>query len=329
MFPAKHSAFSMSLPGAVAPVKPVRFPGDLWVTEIWSTAFPGGDTGYQVYYQPCNEMRGYFNHLKEVSPVLKTAFDAGQKQCQDFVDQTGTILKCQVKVVVKVQAGETMGTSGDGSAGLDFGLADFRRPVQGLAIPEHYSSDYPYYVSPIDYYPADTRAAFEAKLGGYDGVSPRTALPRAGTYLQDIAGTAQGNWFFPKIYYRTSTDISSAMALASDYVDPAQPVFSMGTSVSGVKMGLYTFALAPDTAEDRRVNIAFSKVKVNGNIYCYDGFRTGRTAGALPTGTIDGVLLLSLPTDTTLKVEKAGAAGATCEALRPWVFTGAATIFER
>ena len=44
---------------------------------------------------------------------------------------------------------------------------------------------------------------------------------------------------------------------------------------------------------------------------------------------LDTGLLLSMPSATQLLVERQGAAGATCESLRPWAMTANATTFER
>jgi hypothetical protein len=329
LFPAKHSAFSMALPGEQAQEKPVRFPGDMWVTEVWSTLFPSGASGYQVHYQACDKVRGYFNHLKALAPALKQAFDEMPKSCQDFKDQTGIIVKCQAKVLIQVYAGDPMGVSGDSSAGVDFGLADFRREPAGLVNLEHYPHDYPYYASPVDYFPPGVKEALEAKLGAWDGATPRTAEPKSGNYRLDIAGTAQGNWFFPGVYLSTSTDYSSAIALVGDYIDPAQPVLAAGTSLAGVRMGLYSFKPADGDDAENRVNVPFAKVKPEGGIYCYDGFLEGRTAGKLPLGKIDGVVLVQLTSETTLLVEKQGEAGQSCDALRPWQMSETATRYER
>ena len=42
MFPAKHSAFSMTLPGQTAVPRPVRAPGRVWVKEIWRVRYDDG-----------------------------------------------------------------------------------------------------------------------------------------------------------------------------------------------------------------------------------------------------------------------------------------------
>ncbi len=324
IFPAKHSAFSIALPGDPTPENPVRFPGDAWVTEIWSDLFPDGQTAYQLIFYPCSKFQSYFNHIKDIPENLKTAFDQSQKNCMDLVDQTGTIVKCRANIMVRVSSGELAGVSGNG-AGVDFGAVDFRVAPTGFLKLEHYSFDYPFYVSPLDYFEPGVRELFETKLGGYDGKSPRTAEPKAGSYRPDIAGTAQGNWFFPGINMRTTFDFSPFLALVHDYVDPSQPLFSIGTKLAGVKMSLYSF-----TPQDAGlVNRDFKDVKEEGSVYCYENLKSGRSAGGLPLGRIDGVLLLSLSTADQLTIERQGSAGQSCADLPEWRFSENATVYER
>ncbi|MBI3681537.1 MAG: hypothetical protein HY235_14225 [Acidobacteria bacterium] len=324
LFPAKHSNFSLALPGVETPQKPVLFPADVWVTEVWSYR-SANFGGYQLYFQPCDRVRAYFFHLKDISDALKAAFEAGEKHCSDFQDPQGTIVKCQARVQYKAAAGEQAGISGDG-AGVDFGMADFRIAPSGLADLSHYPFDYPYYVSPVEYYPSDLKGLFETKLASWDGTMRRTAEPLPGIYRQDVPGTAQGNWFFPGLNLRiNSEDLTPHLALVQDYINPAQPVLSIGASVKDVRMGLYSFT----PAETGFVNRVFREVTADGNTYCYDNLKAGRTAGLLPLTSLDGVLLVSMPSESTIRLEKQGAAGMTCESARPWQFTDNATLFER
>jgi hypothetical protein len=321
-FPVKHSSFSIALPGTATPERAVVFPGDLWVTEIWSYR-SANYGGYQVYFQPCAEVRGYFFHLKDIAQSLKTLFDAAPQSCQDFADPSGNIVKCRALVSVRVAAGDPMGISGDG-AGVDFGMADFRVEPRGLVNLEHYPYDYPYYVSPIAYYPAEVRERFSSKLASWDGSTFRTAEPRVGEYRPDIPGTAQGLWFVPGRDMRTnSSDMTPNLALVNDYIDSDQPTLMLGTSLKGVKLSLYTYTPSAVGQVNRRAR----DIRPDGGIYCIEGFPSGRTSGRMPTERLDGVLLLTLPTETTLRAEVQF--GRTCDGARPWSFTENAVLYER
>ena len=70
MFPAKHSAFSMTKPGDKPVAKPFKSPGKMWVVEIWEASFSTGGKNYQVFTFPCNQVRIYWGHFAAVSEKL-------------------------------------------------------------------------------------------------------------------------------------------------------------------------------------------------------------------------------------------------------------------
>jgi hypothetical protein len=161
-----------------------------------------------------------------------------------------------------------------------------------------------------------------SKTGHVFGTRMRTAEPIGGTYMQDIPGTAQGNWFFPGRYHSNSADLSFSLGLASDYVDPGQPIMAVGQSVSGLSMGVYSFNVAPQGVTNR----AFRDVRADGVSYCYDNFLQGQSAGGMPLGRPNGIVLLSMVNDTTLKMELIP--GGSCAGASR-VVTANATTFER
>jgi hypothetical protein len=322
MFPAKHSAFSMTLPGHATVAKPVRAPGKVWVVEIWEATFSTGGRNYQLYVYPCTEVRVYFGHVASLSTKLLTEMQKAPPFCNSFFDGTSTVTTCRHEnMSVPLESGELMGTGPD-SAGVDFGLIDFRRPPAAFVRLDHYDHFYPYYASPLDYFRADVRSLLASQTGHVFGTLPRIAEPIGGTYMQDVAATAQGNWFFPGTYHSNSTDLSPSLGLASDYVDPTQPIMAVGNSISGLGMGLYSF----DPDVDGFTNRAFQNVRADGNVYCYERFRQGQSTGGLPLGKPNGVVLLSMPTSDTLMVELAS--GSSCAAATR-AFTAKATSFER
>jgi hypothetical protein len=225
-------------------------------------------------------------------------------------------------MAIPLEAGEQFGMGPD-SAGVDFGAVDGRVPPAAFINIEHYGYDYPYYVSPLNYYTPEVKKIIESKTGNVFGNKTRTAEPSAGTYMQDIPGTAQGNWFTPGKYHRNSTDLSPSLGLARDYVDPAQPIMAIGNTVKGVNMGLYSFTPLPSG----RINRDFNAVKADGSVYCYDSFLARQSAGGLPLGKPNGILLLMMPTDTTLKLEMQS--GSKCAESQTYALTANAATFER
>jgi len=326
MFPAKHSAFAMALPGQASPRKPFKAPGQVWVAEVWEASFSTGGANYQIYFYPCREFRTYLGHISSLSAKLTAAIATSTPTCNSFNDGTAIVTTCRhVGLSVPFAAGEQIGIGTD-AGGIDFGAVDSRAPPAGFANIAHYSHDYPYYVSPVKYFTPAVRAIFDAHTGSVFGTRLRTAAPVEGSYMQDLPGTAQGNWFRPGISYANSTDVSSALALVHDYVDPTEPIMSVGNSVPGFAMGLY--ALTPQSGTGT-LNRDFSAVLPDGRIYCYDAFKSGASAGGMGLGAAHGIVLISLPTAATLKVEKQGTDGTRCDAATPYAFTANAATFER
>lgn len=318
---AKHSSFTINLPGEPAVSgKPVRFPADATVTEIVSTESREG-TGYQLTFFPCREFKSYFFHLGTLAAPLEAALKGQGASCQDFDfgAQGGRIRKCTARVSVAVKAGDPVGGN-DQFGGVDWGGVDYRVTLPFIN-PARYDGDYPHYVSPIDYTTAAVRALVDPKLGSIDGKTARTAEPRTGTLMHDIAGTAQGNWFTPGTSFMNTQDFSPWLALLHDYVDPSLPIISMGSSVMGLRLGLYAFT--PERSGT--VNRDFADVKPDGTTHCYERFHTGQTRSALNLATAAGAILLRMPSPTTLAVEFQQ--GATCATARP--IGAGATTFER
>jgi hypothetical protein len=325
MFPAKHSAFSMTQIGATAVPKPVRAPSKATVTEIYEATFSAtGKKNYQIFMHPCREVRAYFGHAVTISDKLAAEFAKETPKCNSFDSGDGSLTTTcrRENLNISLEEGEIFG-SGPDTAGIDFGTLDFRRKPAAFIDITHYDSYYPYYASPLDYFKADVKAQIEAKTGSVFGAPMRTALPIGGTYMQDIPGTAQGNWFLPGKYHSNSTDLSQFMGLVHDYVDPTQPLMSAGASITGMKLGLYTFK--PESSG--LTNRDFNAITPDGNTYCYDGFINGQSAGGLPVGKPSGVLLMTMPDAKTLKVELVS--GSTCAALTSKTLSAGATTFVR
>jgi hypothetical protein len=319
---AKHSNFSINLPHESKKGLKVEFPSDAVVETITSTESRHG-SGYQMTFYPCSDFKSYFFHLGTISDKLNQEFNNGKAACQTIGTGDETIKKCQITTDIRVKSGELAGTS-DGFGGVDFGAVDYRLPPAEYVNLKRYDGDYPYYTSPVLYFIPELKAQLVSKLRSVDGATQRTAEPLVGSLLQDVQGTAQGNWFIGEQSFMNSQDFSPFLALLHDYIDPHQPLFSMGTSVKGLKMGLYGFKPAASGTTNRD----FKGMTPDGSTYCFDTFLSGKTVGGLNLSQMDGILIATMPDEMKLKVEKIGHSGSTC-ANTPLAFTAAATIFER
>lgn len=321
--PAKHSAFSMTAPGASPVQKPVRAPSKVTVTEIYEATFTAGNKNYQVFMHPCREVRLYFGHVAKISDKLLAEFAKGTPKCNSFNDGSGTTTTCRREnLTLQLDEGEIFGEGPDLS-GVDLGVLDFRLKPAAFIYPQHYDSFYVQYASPLDYFTPTVKDAFAAKFGSVFGANKRTAGPIGGSYMQDILGTAKGNWFLPGKFLANTTDLTNFLGLSHDFVDPTLPVMAAGTNIKGMKLGVYSYK----PASTGFINRDFADIKNDGNAYCIDGFTSGRTPGEIPLGTVSGVLLMKLLNEVTLKVELIAAS--TCTGITDKAFTESATVFVR
>ena len=301
IMPARFSSFSRELPGEDRPPAPVYFPGEAWVTQVLTTDFPStGARGYQLQFSPCKDTKFQFNHIGALSPKLEAAIAAATlTNCREFDSGQGQIAKtCQANVFVNVSTGEQAGMS-DEFAGVDFVAIDYRLPPAGFANPASYTRDFFYYTSPVGYFTPALQEQLKSKLGSYDGRNPRTAAPVEGVYMQDVAGTAQGNWFLAGQTPALSPSSDGTLALVHEYVDPGQPLLVVGTGVPGLRSGQYSFVPSAEGV----INRDWPAVTPDGRVYCYEAWRSGQTAGGLPLATASGVVLIAMPAPDRLRVE--------------------------
>lgn len=338
VLPTYHSNFAVAAVGqTIAEQKPVVFPAAGRVTQIRRVYFTSsGQTGYQVDFRPCQKFLTYFNHLKKISDRLDTELKKVLNESTDCVTKlvsgNDTITTCNKDIQIDVLEGELIGYSGD-SAGVDFGAIDERLPAPAHVIPSHYNG-YRNYVSPIPYFKSTVRTEFEKKLGSvFDFSVKRTATPVEGAYVQDVAGTAQGNWFSAG-RFATNPDNGGHMALVHDYIAyDDEPIMSIGsTALTGIK-GIV--GIRKPVATSGTVNRDWKQITSNGLMHCFDAFtsttmpsRGPRSTGGLGLVDPKGIILMQMTDATHLKAEWRSAT--TCAADTSTLqFTAAATLFER
>jgi hypothetical protein len=324
IMPARFSSFSRSLPGEDRPPAPVYFPGDAWVTSILTTEFPAnGATGFQLTFSPCRETKFGFNHIGSLSEKLQKAVDEGQRtNCREFDSGQGSIARtCQINLLLAVKSGEPVGRS-DEFAGVDFVAIDYRVPPAAFANPAHYGGDFFYYVTPVDYFVPELKKQLESRLRSFDGATARTAPPIAGVYMQDLPGTAQGNWFLPGASPAATSSSDGHLALVHDYIGADEPLLVVGTGIKGLRAGQYSFRPRASGS----TNLDFSAIKADARVYCFEGWKGGTTLGGLPLAVAPGSVILTMPAADRLRIEYRPNA-ASCDL--PGQFTDAASIYER
>lgn len=329
-FPTDHIYFYVRRTDPANPASPpatvsVYAPGDAWVTEIDSSenlsAVPPY-TDYRVRFSPCREVEIYYGHVQSLPEQLARKFAAAEGECDTYTTGGQTYRSCRKRMHVRVRAGEAVGTAGAGRQNaLDVGAFDARIAPLAYANPARFHAnstgfDSFHVVCPVDYFAEPVRSTLRARFGY--GARHRTAEPLCGEVEQDEPGTAQGIWFVAGTTETYPED--PHLALVHDNIDPTQPAFSVGQSLSRAGLpaesrlnpGVYIFA--PEAAGQR--NREFRDLAVDGQVYCYDTLQYH----------LGGIVLVQVTSAATLRIERQAAAG--CGA-GPWAFTSAYTDFVR
>ena len=259
-------------PGQTFPAAELRFhvrdtaarvvsPGAMTIWQVERTealAAAAGQTEHVVRFSPCANVSAYFTRVSELDPSLAARLGPFEDaSCAS----TETLRTCIKTVRIDMPAGAPIGTV-DGAQALDFGLGDNRQPPLPYFDKRRDDFDPLHAACPVDYFDATSRATLEARFSDATGTVPRTAAPLCGEIAQDRAGTAQGRWFVPDTAH--SMPQSRHLALVHDNVDPAVPVFSVGTSLPAF-LGTWTFAPQTSGTIDRD----FRDVRP-GILYCWN-----------------------------------------------------------
>ncbi|MFC1656515.1 hypothetical protein ACFL14_00920 [Patescibacteria group bacterium] len=301
---------------------PVYAPGDIWITTIKSMEKSGGgeetETDHVLRFSPCQEFKGYFNHVVSLSPKLEKEFEKNKEgSCDEY--QTGgfTYKSCTASVQIKVEAEEEIGTAGGPGyqSALDFGAIDERINPNEFANADRWYEGKTQIVCPLDYYSKNMKEKLEALLGGHDGSTKRTIEPVCGTNAQDKVGTAQGIWFVKDTKEVGSEDLH--MALVHDNINPSRAAFSIGNSIKGLE-GELAYYIPVDSG---LINRDFGDVKSDGNVYCYEPWDRFNMNNPLPF-----TIILELTADDKLRIEKRNQT--TC-GNGPWQFSSSYADFER
>lgn len=277
--------------------KPLYSPGNIWITKISSsTNVTRGITDYDMEYYACKDVKGRFGHVGSLTEKLKS--ELKDENCSEYTTGGQKYKRCENKLALKVNAGEQIGTAGDGqSAMLDIWATDYRANKINFANPKRWGTDSFYTVCPVDHFAKGLRALLLSRFIGPGG-GKRTKEPVCGTTDVDVKGTAQGTWFFSKTP-GDSYQEDLNMALVPHNVETNKQAFSMGASGEGkgFKGGVYFFIPLQSGA----INRDFSTVKPDGSVYCYN-IDTGRDLNYQSIGK--SAVLLTMPDEKTVRVEK-------------------------
>jgi hypothetical protein len=345
---------NMTTPGDVstAITVPVYAPGR---AEIVAVEYHPDSSDWSIHLKPCRDVLLYYFHIDRLAPAIAAAVGDVADGGVDMGDFTAK------PVSIVLTPGQLIGHAQT----FDIGVHDFRKPPQPFANPARYAVDLPTLIAafpglagdpialavaphiipqalfnrcPIDYFTAPLRAALTARLSDYDGAPLASGAPRCHSHMQDVAGTAQGNWWNdtdPTHDALFSED--HAIALANWNVTPSVQLFSLNENVPGFSHTLLEAGALPDyvnstfefpvRAGPQRTNRRFAEI-TDDAIYCYDLVRIHRGGPRL-----EAVILLQVndgPGGPRSKLTTEFVRASRCPALpTPWRFSRAAATYHR
>lgn len=300
---------------------PLYAPGNIRITNIRSSEhLSAGYADYKITFSPCKQFEAYFDHVTSISNSVTSAAGSLEDDCSTYTTGGETIRSCSKTVSIDLSAGDAVGIAGGSHAlALDLGAYDSRTTALAYANASRYTAmpdgfDDLHAVCPVDYFSSSAEGQMNALFGNYSGTARRTIEPVCGEIMQDVSGTAQGNWFSTSEPDVVTDD--PHLALVHDNVDPSKGAFSIGTTVTSYYTSLNLFT----PAQSGRVNLDFDLVAADENIYCYDSLvDSGGNAIS------DTILLIQMTSETALRIERQFASG--CGS-GPWAFSSPST-FER
>lgn len=270
-----------------ATTAPLVAPGDIWITHVRANYGSTQDSvDYSIHFAICQDVFGYFNHVKEISPALQRIIDA--QGCPEGAIPGSR--DCTVQVLEPIAAGAAMGGVGMRQGNFDLGIWDVWEE-RSTANQERYQGRSLHIRCPLDYFTNVLREALNDLI-------PEEAEGNCGTVSYDIDGTLQGNWFLEGVPWAQD---DAAVFFGYDNVDPSQAIVSVGGRIT--KPGKMEFAAQEDGLTNRR----FDDVTAGGQVYCYQRDGTGRTESfSEPGNLIEGHILVMLSSASDVQVEHQG-----------------------
>ncbi|HVO31609.1 MAG TPA: hypothetical protein VMV18_12770 [bacterium] len=327
-FPTDHMYLYLAITGTtgVADIAPITVPGDGRIVSLTASQHLSASpvfTDWGLVFMPCKQLQINFGHVATLSSAIMAALGGNipDSNCQTYSTGGQEFKNCYEQTKIDLHAGDPLGTAGGnpGQLALDMGAFDSRitplvwaDPTLTRQSPDGFDDFH--VVCPVDYFAAGPKAALEARIGSFDGSTPRTVPPICGTVDQDVVGTAQGRWFVPGTTSLSPED--PHLALVHDNVDPTFGTFSAGTTTSAFNG---TFHFTPATTGN--VNLDFNLVTPAAGMVCYDVTVGSGGAGGTPAGSV--LVQMSSPTDL-----KIGRVASPC-GTGPWTFTAGAKSFVR
>lgn len=261
---------------------PLYAPGDMWITVIQPRyGITSDPEDHVIHYAFCQDVFGIVDHVKEFSLEMKEIIK--NYECK-YGGKPGDS-KCPIEVLEPVKAGTLLGKVGRMQGNFNFGTWDLRRK-NNFINPRRYGIRSLHSTCPFDYYSSPLKEKLTAFLGRKD--------KQCGTVGHDLAGTAQGEWFYGDAGNRMHGDWFNHLYLGYDNRIPEAAVISAGGVISEPLKWMFV----PQTSGTK--NVGFQYIK-DDRVFCYENTGTG------PYWNYEkgpkGKILLQLVDTNSIKIE--------------------------
>lgn len=257
-------------------------PADVYLTSIsWGDGDTQDPRDYVIYFALCEDVIGYYNHVKTVSPEIQVILD--NYRCEDFGQQTQNSCT-KVLDLDSFEGGKIMGTVGLKQGNFDFGLIDLRVDLDFIK-PERHAERTLHIQCAYDYYPEDMKKTFYDLIPRADGTCGRT--------MQDVSGTLMGAWFHEDAEAKYVVDWQVYLAFVEDNYYPDVQV----VSVAGIFTDPGKYESYPE--DSGNINRKFTDVTADGNVYCYESGNVEKHRNSIPSGKI----VVQMVDEETLQIQ--------------------------
>jgi hypothetical protein len=297
--------------------------GDGVITEVTMIKSYGLDgklksTGLTVTIDYCKGVQLVNAIEGEPATIITNVIASQQENCKRVPGKHEGELSidfCGYQVSIPVKASDVVAVT-DGKVFPEIWALDKNKPLsKDVAWVRYDSPYYQYAFCFFDMYPQDLKDYYYTLFGNYidstrvqeknigegqkevikAGLVPRTIPPLCGKVMQNIVGTAKGDWFGEGRTDKGNVENENDLALIEDNLDPRYQRVVIGGNIA--EPSLLNFRVEHSGV----INRDFAEVKADGKTYCYEPGTDSGSAGGWWKG---GKIVLRLVDSHNLLIEK-------------------------
>lgn len=281
---------------------PVYAPADMTITQLTmhkvvdkQGMIVAHEHDYAIDAEICQGLKVWILAINELSPVLQSAFDQGDKRHEEGeINSNEIAVNDSFEIDYKIKAGELLGYTGEKGNGSAIEISIINENQEPDPI-----VDWDYYsdadrrsgiICFADLYTGSQKDELNNKFGDYISESEdkekdikdnpvsqtdyvfkqRTVEPVCGQVIQNSVGTIQGDWFLnkPKKEHENLEGEGKAITFIHKNTDPSRGVISISGTITD-----HPLMLEYQPTHSGIIDREPSEVTADGKIYCYNNNR--------------------------------------------------------